>query len=48
LGFWALEISGRVLLVDELVLGIADAYPMSDEHSLVIPRRHGAVAMELH
>ena len=34
--------------MDGLVLGIADAYPMSDEHSLVIPRRHGTDALELH
>ncbi|WP_254951833.1 MULTISPECIES: HNH endonuclease [unclassified Cyanobium] len=29
-------------------LCIADAYPVSEGHSLVIPRRHGAVGLELH
>jgi len=29
-------------------LCIADAYPVSEGHSLVIPRRHGADGLELH
>ncbi len=45
--FCALEGSGRVLLENELALGIADAYPVSEGHSLVIPRRHGADGLEL-
>jgi diadenosine tetraphosphate (Ap4A) HIT family hydrolase len=44
----ALEGSGRVLLENELALCIADAYPVSEGHSLVIPRRHGADGLELH
>ena len=40
--FCALEGSGRELLENELALCIADAYPVSAGHSLVIPRRHGA------
>jgi diadenosine tetraphosphate (Ap4A) HIT family hydrolase len=31
-----------------LALCIADAYPVSEGHSLVIPRRHGADGLELH
>jgi diadenosine tetraphosphate (Ap4A) HIT family hydrolase len=46
--FCALEDSGRVLLENELALCIADAYPVSEGHSLVIPRRHGADGLELH
>ena len=46
--FCALEGSGRVLLENELALCIADAYPVSEGHSLVIPRRHGAEGLELH
>ena len=46
--FCALEASGRVLLENELALCIADAYPVSEGHSLVIPRRHGADGLELH
>jgi diadenosine tetraphosphate (Ap4A) HIT family hydrolase len=46
--FCALEGSGRVLLENELALCIADAYPVSEGHSLVIPRRHGADGLELH
>ncbi len=46
--FCALEASGRLLLEDELALCIADAYPMTPGHSLVIPRRHGADGMALH
>jgi diadenosine tetraphosphate (Ap4A) HIT family hydrolase len=37
-----------VLLENELALCIADAYPVSEGHSLVIPRRHGADGLELH
>ncbi|WP_416233177.1 HIT family protein [Cyanobium gracile] len=44
----ALEGSGRVLLENELALCIADAYPVSGGHSLVIPRRHDADGMTLH
>jgi len=44
----ALEDSGRVLLENELALCIADAYPVSEGHCLVIPRRHGADGLELH
>jgi len=39
--FCGLEDSGRVLLENELALCIADAYPVSEGHSLVLPRRHG-------
>ncbi len=46
--FCALEGSGRVLLENELALCIADAYPVSEGHSLVIPHRHGADGLELH
>ncbi|MCP9843195.1 hypothetical protein KBZ01_05595 [Synechococcus sp. Edmonson 11F2] len=46
--FCALEGCGRVLLKNELALCIADAYPVSEGHSLVIPRRHGADGLELH
>jgi diadenosine tetraphosphate (Ap4A) HIT family hydrolase len=46
--FCALEGSGRVLLENQLALCIADAYPVSEGHSLVIPRRHGADGPELH
>jgi hypothetical protein len=46
--FCASEGSGRVLLENELALCIADAYPVSEGHSLVIPRRHGADGLELH
>jgi hypothetical protein len=37
-----------VLLENELALCIADAYPVSEGHSLVIPRRHAADGLELH
>jgi ATP adenylyltransferase len=37
-----------VLLENELALCIADAYPVSEGHSLVILRRHGADGLELH
>jgi diadenosine tetraphosphate (Ap4A) HIT family hydrolase len=46
--FCALEGSGRVLLENELAVCIADAYPVSEGHSLVIPRRHVANGMALH
>ena len=36
-----------MLLENELALCIADAYPVSEGHSLVIPR-HGADGLELH
>jgi hypothetical protein len=38
--FCALDHSGLVLLEIELALRIADAYPVTPEHSQVIPRRH--------
>ena len=37
-----------MLLENELALCIADAYPVSEGHSLVIPRRHEADGLELH
>jgi hypothetical protein len=46
--FCALEASGRVLLENELALCIADAYPVTPGHSLVIPRRHVADGLTLH
>ena len=46
--FCALEASGRVLLENELALCIADAYPVTHGHSLVIPRRHLADGLGLH
>ena len=46
--FCALEASGRVLLENELALCIADAYPVTPGHSLVIARRHGADGLALH
>ena len=46
--FCALEGSSRVLLENELALCIADAYPVTPGHSLVIPRRHGADGLALH
>jgi diadenosine tetraphosphate (Ap4A) HIT family hydrolase len=46
--FCALEDSGRVLLENELALCIADVFPVSEGHSLVISRRHGADGLELH
>ncbi|MCP9850844.1 HNH endonuclease [Cyanobium sp. Morenito 9A2] len=42
------EDSRRVLLENELALCIADAYPVSEGHSLVIPRRHVSDGLELH
>ena len=46
--FCGLEGSGRVLLENELALCIADAYPVTPGHSLVIPRRHGSDGLALH
>ncbi len=46
--FCALEGSGRVLLENELALRIADAYPVTPGHSLIIPRRHVADGLDLH
>ena len=46
--FCSLECSGRVLLENELALCIADAYPVTPGHSLVIPRRHVADGLALH
>jgi len=46
--FCTLEGNGRVLLENELAICIADAYPVSMGHSLVIPRRHVADGMALH
>lgn len=40
--------SGRVLLENELAICIADAYPVTEGHSLVIPRRHVADGLALH
>jgi ATP adenylyltransferase len=46
--FCGLEGSGRVLLENELAMCIADAYPVTPGHSLVIPRRHVADGLTLH
>ena len=46
--FCALEGSGRVLLENELAICIADAFPVTEGHSLVIPRRHVADGLALH
>jgi hypothetical protein len=46
--FCGLEASGLVLLENELALCIADADPVSEGHSLVIPRRHGADGLALY
>ena len=46
--FCALESSGRVLLENELALCIADPYPVTPGHSLVIPRRHVSDGLALH
>jgi diadenosine tetraphosphate (Ap4A) HIT family hydrolase len=37
-----------VLLENEQALCIADAYPVTPGHSLVIPRRYGADGLALH
>jgi hypothetical protein len=44
--FCALEGSGRVLLENELAVCIADAYPVTEGHSLVIPRREQLSAQD--
>ena len=46
--FCGLEASGRVLLEHELAVCIADADPVTEGHSLVIPKRHAGDGMELH
>ncbi|WP_315858941.1 MULTISPECIES: HIT domain-containing protein [unclassified Cyanobium] len=46
--FCALKGSGRMLLESELALCISDAYPVSEGHSLVIPRRHVNDGLALH
>ncbi len=46
--FCDLQNSERVLRRNELAVCIADAYPVSEGHSLVIPCRHVADGMELH
>ena len=46
--FCELESSGRVLLENELAICIADAYPVTEGHSLVIPRWHVADGLALH
>ena len=46
--FCELQTSTRVLLRNELAVCIADAYPVTEGHSLVIPVRHVADGMELH
>lgn len=46
--FCTLEGSGRVLLENALALCIADAYPVTLGHSLVITRRHGANGLAAH
>ena len=46
--FCELKGSGRVLLENELAICIADAYPVTEGHSLVIPRRHVADGLALH
>ena len=46
--FCDLQSSDRVLLRNELAVCIADAYPVTEGHSLVIPCRHVADGMELH
>ncbi|QNI79659.1 HIT domain-containing protein [Synechococcus sp. RS9909] len=46
--FCELQTSDRVLLRNELAVCIADAYPVTEGHSLVIPCRHVADGMELH
>ena len=46
--FCDLQSSDRVLIRNELAVCIADAYPVTEGHSLVIPCRHVADGMELH
>jgi ATP adenylyltransferase len=43
-----LQTSDRVLIRNELAVCIADAYPVSEGHSLVIPCRHVTDGMALH
>jgi ATP adenylyltransferase len=43
-----LEGSDRVLLENELAVCIADAYPVTEVHSLVIPRRQIADGLAVH
>ena len=46
--FCGLEVSGLVLLENELALCIADADLVTPGRSLVIPRRHGSDGLALH
>jgi len=46
--FCDLQTSDRVLLRNELAVCIADAYPVTEGHSLVIPCRHVVDGMDLH
>ena len=46
--FCGVEASGRMLLENELALCIADAFPVTPGHSLVIPRRHVVDGLALH
>ena len=46
--FCELQTSDRVLLRNALAVCIADAYPVTAGHSLMIPCRHVADGMELH
>ena len=46
--FCDLQSSDRVLIRNELAVCIADAFPVTEGHSLVIPCRHVADGMELH
>lgn len=46
--FCELQSSERVLLRNELAVCIADAYPVTEGHSLVIPCRHVADGIDLH
>lgn len=46
--FCVLESTGRVLLENELAICIADAYPVTEGHSLVVPRRHVVDGLALH
>jgi len=41
--FCSLEPSGQVLLENKLAHCIADSYPVTPGHSLVIPRRQGGL-----
>lgn len=46
--FCTLEAGGRVLLENERAICVADAYPVTEGHSLVTPKRHVADGLELH